>query len=181
MLGFAACDAEMAYKKTHGADYDIDADVVDMGNGRAFGIRDPEGNYVQLFDVYPETLKIQRQLGWAVTMRSDAMSMTVGELFEALSTRFKSEAAAGLNQTLQWHITDVEPGVWAFEINDGQGRLVPGGVDNPDTTFTTSSETWVAIAEGRQDAMRAFMTGKLKVKGNMMLAMKVPKLFETGV
>ena len=109
------------------------------------------------------------------------MSMTVGELFEALATRFKSEAAAGLNRTLQWNITDVEPGVWAFEINDGQGRLVPGGVTNPDTTFTTSSETWVAIAEGRQDAMRAFMTGKLKVKGDMMLAMKVPNLFETGV
>ncbi|MEU8845666.1 SCP2 sterol-binding domain-containing protein [Streptomyces sp. NPDC048564] len=109
------------------------------------------------------------------------MSMTVGELFERLSTRFNTEAAAGLNRTLQWKITDVDPGIWAFEIKDGQGRLIPGGVDEPDTTFVTSSETWVAIAEGRQDAMRAFMTGKLKVKGDMMLAMKVPKLFETGV
>ncbi|MFF4214152.1 SCP2 sterol-binding domain-containing protein [Streptomyces sp. NPDC001796] len=108
------------------------------------------------------------------------MSMTVSELFEHLSTRFKGEAAAGLARTLQWHITDEDPGVWAFEINDGQGRLIPGGVDNPDTTFITSGETWVAIAEGRQDAMRAFMTGKLKVKGDMMLALKVPKLFETG-
>lgn len=109
------------------------------------------------------------------------MSMTVGELFAALATRFNNEAAAGLTRTLQWKITDVDPGVWAFEIKDGQGRLIPGGVDEPDTTFVTSSETWMAIAEGRQDAMRAFMTGKLKVKGDMMLAMKVPKLFETGV
>ncbi|MER7756980.1 SCP2 sterol-binding domain-containing protein [Kitasatospora sp. NPDC097643] len=109
------------------------------------------------------------------------MSMTVGELFEALATRFKHENAAGLNRTLQWKITDEEPGVWAFEIKDGQGRLIPGGVADPDTTFITTSETWMAIAEGRQDAMRAFMTGKLKVKGDMMLAMKVPNLFETGV
>ncbi|MGA4838178.1 SCP2 sterol-binding domain-containing protein [Streptomyces sp. G45] len=109
------------------------------------------------------------------------MSMTVGELFAKLATRFNNEAAAGLNRTLQWNITDADPGVWAFEIKDGQGRLIPGGVDEPDTTFVTSSETWMAIAEGRQDAMRAFMTGKLKVKGDMMLAMKVPKLFETGV
>ncbi|MCM2389879.1 SCP2 sterol-binding domain-containing protein [Streptomyces albipurpureus] len=109
------------------------------------------------------------------------MSMTVGELFAALSTRFNHEAAAGLTRTLQWKITDEDPGVWAFEIIDGHGRLIPGGVDNPDTTFITSGETWVAIAEGRQDAMRAFMTGKLKVKGDMMLAMKVPGLFETGV
>lgn len=109
------------------------------------------------------------------------MTMTVGELFEKLSTRFESEAAEGLNRTLQWNITDEDPGVWAFEISDGAGRLIPGGVDDPDTTFTTTSKTWVAIAEGRQDAMRAFMTGKLKVKGDMMLAMKVPKLFRTGV
>jgi putative sterol carrier protein len=108
------------------------------------------------------------------------MTMTVGELFEALSTRFDSDAAAGLNRTLQWKITDEDPGVWAFEITDGQGRLIPGGVDAPDTTFTTTGDTWMAIAEGRQDAMRAFMTGKLKVKGDMMLAMKVPKLFRTG-
>lgn len=109
------------------------------------------------------------------------MTMTVGELFEALSTRFKGDAAAGLVRTLQWHITGDDSGVWAFEMNDGKGRLIPGGVDNPDTTFITSGETWMAIAEGRQDAMRAFMTGKLKVKGDMMLAMKVPKLFDTGV
>ncbi|MFI6044683.1 SCP2 sterol-binding domain-containing protein [Nocardia sp. NPDC051321] len=109
------------------------------------------------------------------------MSMTVGELFEALSTQLDTKAAAGLTRTLQWNITDVDPGVWAFEIDNGEGRLIPGGVTDPDTTFTTSSDTWIAIAEGRKDAMRAFMTGKLKVEGDMMLAMKVPKLFKTGV
>lgn len=107
------------------------------------------------------------------------MTMTVGELFESLSTRFNTSAATGMNKTLQWHIKDQEPGVWAFQIVDGVGRLIPGGVEDPDTTFTTTAETWVAIAEGRQDAIRAFMSGKLKVAGDMMLAMKVPKLFET--
>lgn len=109
------------------------------------------------------------------------MTMTVGELFEALPTRFKRDAAQDLSSTLQWNITDETPGSWAFEIKDGEGRLIPGGVDDPDTTFTTSGETWVAIAEGRQDAMRAFMTGKLKITGDLTLAMRVPKLFETGV
>ncbi|WP_460531331.1 SCP2 sterol-binding domain-containing protein [Flindersiella endophytica] len=108
------------------------------------------------------------------------MTMTVGELFDALPDRLNTKAAAGLKRTLQWCITDEDPGVWAFEIDDGQGRLIPGGVAEPDTTFTVSSEIWIAIAEGRQDAMRAFMTGKLKVEGDMMLALKVPELFETG-
>lgn len=106
------------------------------------------------------------------------MTMTVGELFEALSTRFDAAAAGAMNKTLQWNIKDEDPGVWAFQIANGEGRLIPGGVEKPDTTFTTTAETWMAIAEGRQDAMRAFMTGKLKVAGDMMLAMKVPHLFK---
>lgn len=106
-------------------------------------------------------------------------SMNVGELFEELATQLDGDAARGLDRTLQWNITDADPGVWAFVIKDGQGHLVPGGVAQPDTTFTTSAETWMAIAEGRQDAMKAFLTGKMKVSGDMMLALKVPKLFST--
>jgi putative sterol carrier protein len=113
-------------------------------------------------------------------MSGDGLAMTVGELFEAMSTRLIKSAATGMHKTLQWQITDADPGVWAFEISDGSGSLIPGGVPRPDTTFTTSSGTWLAIVEGRQDPMRAFMTGKLKVSGDMMLAMKVPTLFETG-
>lgn len=110
-------------------------------------------------------------------MSAEEATMTVEELFEALSKRLNTAAAAGINKTLQWKITDLDPGVWAFEIKDGTGRLIPGGVSKPDTTFTTSSATWLAIAEHRQDPMRAFMTGKMKVAGDMMLAMKVPSLF----
>ena len=103
--------------------------------------------------------------------------MTVAELFEAMTGRFDSAAAAGMTKTFQWNITGDEAGVWAFQVINGVGQLIPGGVENPDTTVTTSSKDWIAIAEGRQDAMKAFMTGKLKVAGNMMLAMKVPHLF----
>lgn len=103
--------------------------------------------------------------------------MTVDELFTMLPERFNTAAATGLNKTLQWNITGEETGVWAFQIIDGTGHLIPGGVEKPDTTFTTSAKTWMAIAEGKQDAMKAFMTGKLKVAGDMMLAMKVPEFF----
>ena len=103
--------------------------------------------------------------------------MTVSELFEEMTERFDGVAAEGMNKTFQWNITGEESGVWAFQVVNGVGHLIPGGVENPDTTFTTSSKDWIAIAEGRQDAMKAFMTGKLKVTGNMMLAMKVPHLF----
>jgi putative sterol carrier protein len=43
-----------------------------------------------------------------------------------------------------------------------------------------SDKDWLAIAEGKLDVMNAFMTGRLKVAGDMMLAMKVPQLFRTN-
>ena len=103
--------------------------------------------------------------------------MTVAELFEAMQGRFNSAAAAGITKTLQWNITGDEAGVWAFQIDNGVGQLIPGGVEKADTTFTTSGKHWMAIAEGTLDSMKAFMSGKLKVSGDMMLAMKVPQFF----
>lgn len=105
--------------------------------------------------------------------------MTIDELFRHLAEHMDTEAAAGLNKTIQWNITDAEPGQWVLEIVNGKGSLTQGSVDKPDTTFTTASDTWVAIAEGREDPMRAFLTGKMKVSGDMMLALKAPKLFPT--
>ncbi|MFI1995385.1 SCP2 sterol-binding domain-containing protein [Actinoplanes sp. NPDC020271] len=103
--------------------------------------------------------------------------MDVNEFFEALPARYNRTAAAGMTKTIQWHITDADPGVWAFEITDGEGRLIPGGVDSPDTTFTTDTATWIGVAQGEQDAMRAFMTGRLKVTGDTMLATRSAELF----
>jgi putative sterol carrier protein len=95
--------------------------------------------------------------------------MTMAELFEAMPARLNSAAAAKVNKTVQWNITGDDPGVWAIQINDGTARLVPGGVEKPDVTFTIMSKDWQTIAEGKLNAMNAFMTG------NMGLAMKVPQ------
>ena len=105
--------------------------------------------------------------------------MTVAEIFEQMPSVFNPAAAAGMNKTFQWNITGDEAGVWAFMINNGQGEVIPGGVEKPDVTFTISDKDWLAITEGKLDGMNAFMTGKLKVSGDMMLAMKLQNLFPT--
>ena len=105
--------------------------------------------------------------------------MTVAETFEEMPNVFNPAAAQGMNKTLQWNITGDQAGVWAFQIHNGEGKLIPGGVEKPDITFTISDKDWLAITEGKLDAMSAYMTGKLKVAGDMMLAMKVPQLFPT--
>ena len=105
--------------------------------------------------------------------------MTVAESFEVMPAVFNSAAAAGMTKTLQWNITGEEAGVWAFQIVNGEGKMIPGGVEKPDVTFTVGDKDWLSITAGNLDAMNAFMTGKLKIAGDMMLAMKVPNLFPT--
>jgi putative sterol carrier protein len=107
------------------------------------------------------------------------MPLTVEGFFDELPRRLRPEVAAGIECTLQWHLTDLDPGVWAIEVKNDQACLIPGGVAQPDSSFITTSQIWLEIAEGRQDAMKAFMTGKMKVQGDMTLALKVPALFDT--
>ena len=106
--------------------------------------------------------------------------MTLQELFEAMPGRFNAAAAAGLNKTLQFHITGEESGVWTIRIADGAAHLIQGAVENPDVTFTVDGQDWLAMEEGKLNAMNAFMAGKLKVAGDMGLAIKVPQLFPLG-
>jgi len=103
--------------------------------------------------------------------------MTIAELFEAMPGQLNSAAAAGMNKIFQWNITGDEAGKWALKVTNGTGEVIPGGVEKPDITFTISDKDWIAIAEGKLDAMNAFMTGKLKVSGDMMLAMRLQQLF----
>jgi putative sterol carrier protein len=103
--------------------------------------------------------------------------MTVAEIFEQMPGVMNPAAAAGLNKTFQWNITGDEVGKWAFRVANGAGEVIPGGVEKPDVTFTVSDKDWIAVTEGKLDAMNAFMTGKLRVTGDMMLAMKLQQLF----
>ena len=103
--------------------------------------------------------------------------MTVAESFETMVSIFNPAAAGSMNKTLQWNITGEEAGKYALKIANGQCELIPGGVDKADLTFTILDKDWLAIAEGRLDAMNAFATGKLKFAGDMMLGMKVQQLF----
>ncbi len=55
--------------------------------------------------------------------------------------------------------------------------VITGGVEKPDLTLSMSDKDWLAIADGKLDAMNAFMTGKVKAAGDISLAMRVNAIF----
>jgi putative sterol carrier protein len=103
--------------------------------------------------------------------------MTIAESFEHMPEVFNPAAAKGMNKNLQWNITGEQAGVYGVKIADETCQVIPGGVEKPDITITISDKDWLAMTEGKLDAMNAYMTGKLKISGDMMLAMKIPNLF----
>ncbi len=105
--------------------------------------------------------------------------MTVAESLEAMQSIFNPSAAAGMNKTLQLSITGNDAGVYALKIVNQTCALIPGGVEKPDLNLTLSDKDWLAIVEGKLEAMNAFLTGKVKATGDMTLAMNIPKLFPT--
>lgn len=104
--------------------------------------------------------------------------MTVAETFRAIQTRFKPAGAAGLNKTFQFNITGEQAGSYAAKIENQTCQLIEGGVEKPDVAFTIKDTDWMDLIAGKLDAMNAFMAGKIKVNGDMMLAMRLPGLFD---
>lgn len=64
-------------------------------------------------------------------------------------------------------------GAWVVDLKNGNGSVTQGKAKKADMTLTVKDDDMVAIAEGKLNAQQAFMRGKLKIKGNMGLAMKL--------
>jgi putative sterol carrier protein len=99
---------------------------------------------------------------------------TAQEFFSTLETRIDESRTAGMNNS---YLFDIEgAGKWKVDVQDGKVSVSEGGED-ADAVITTSEETFERIASGEQNPTSAYMTGKLKVKGDMGAAMKLQKLF----
>ncbi|WP_322740937.1 SCP2 sterol-binding domain-containing protein [Endozoicomonas gorgoniicola] len=98
------------------------------------------------------------------------------QVLSDLSGRFDTDAAAGLNVVFQFDITDGDP--FHIDVNDGTFAVVEGTSDNPGVSLIADSDTFVGIMTGEINGMQAFMTGKLRTEGNMMLASKLGELFK---
>ena len=100
--------------------------------------------------------------------------MSTREFFDTLESRVDSAKTAGMNNS---YLFDIEgAGKWKVDVQDGNVSVTEDAED-ADVTITTSEETFDKITSGEQNATSAYMTGKLKVKGDMGAAMKLQKLF----
>jgi putative sterol carrier protein len=102
---------------------------------------------------------------------------TVKETFDEMASRFQPGKATGLNATIQYDISGDGGGSWNAVVKDGTCQVNQGPAANPSLTIAMTSQDWLDMLSGKLSGQMAFMSGKLKLKGDMGLAMKVGSLF----
>jgi len=108
---------------------------------------------------------------------SNETDATIRKLMAAMPEAFKPAKAAGVNAVIQYNLTGEGGSQWQSKIADGVCTVEEGEAENPTMTITMDANDYVDMMAGRLDGMQAFMTGKIKVNGDIMLASRLMTFF----
>jgi len=102
---------------------------------------------------------------------------TPKEFFEKiLPSRFNSEKAKGVDVTVQANITGPVNGAWTVTIKDQKLEVKEGVCPSPTMTLGMSSTDYMDLVNGKLSAEKAFFSGKIQFKGNIVLALKLKEI-----
>ena len=94
----------------------------------------------------------------------------------AASFSANPDKVEGVNAVFQFNITGDNGGSWYADTSGDAPVIGEGTHDSPGVTITVADQDFVDIKSGKLNGQMAFMTGKLKIAGDMGLAMKLQKL-----
>ena len=104
---------------------------------------------------------------------------TVKEVFERhLPARLqaKPDVVAKINAVYQFDISGPEGGSWAVDCTAPGGKVVPGKAPDARCTVAATDRDFLGIVTGKLNPQMAFMSGKLRIQGDMGLAMKLQQI-----
>lgn len=106
-------------------------------------------------------------------------SLRAAKVFDEIASKIaaKPDLVKRTGAIFQFIITGDPGGVWTVDLKNGIGGVQQGEATQANCTITVSDEHFVEFAHGRLDPMTALASGKVKIKGNMMLAAKLQPLF----
>jgi len=106
--------------------------------------------------------------------------VTAKDIFREMPGRFNADAAKNMNSVIQFNLTGDDGGQWHAIIKEGQLEVKEGTHASPNMTMTMAAKDYVDLTLGKLNGQMAFMQGKLKIAGDMGLAMKMQTLFRNA-
>ena len=88
----------------------------------------------------------------------------------------KPDLIAKINSVYQFNISGPGGGSWSVDCTQPGGRIQPGTATSARCTVAATDQDFLAIVNGKLNAQMAFMSGKLKIQGDMGLAMKLQQI-----
>jgi putative sterol carrier protein len=103
--------------------------------------------------------------------------ITMAQLVRNHERAFKPEAAEGVDAIIQYRLAGEEGGDWIVTIRDGKCTVADGLAENPKMTLTAEAQDFKDVLLGKANGMQYFMQGKLRLAGDLNLAMKLTTFF----
>lgn len=102
-------------------------------------------------------------------------------IFQAITTNLSPELVSKVQAVYQFNVIGPEESYWYIDLKTGSGNVGKGKVQGtaPDAVLSMTSSDFLNMFTGKLKPASAFMTGKLKISGNLQKAMKLEKLMNS--
>ncbi len=107
-----------------------------------------------------------------------ATSEEIAAIFPTMAENFLPEKAEDMEAVIQFELSGDNGGDFWLRVADGKCDAGEGRADNPKMTLKSTADDYFAVVTGEMNAMQAFMSGKIKIAGDMGLAMKLQTMFK---
>jgi putative sterol carrier protein len=119
----------------------------------------------------------------AAGMASENRALVLEEIFKRMEEHFDADGAKGTEAIVDWKIWDKPEGGydhWRIEIANGTCRVVPDPGEDPPArvTFKVKPVDFLKLVTGNASGPQMFITGRLKIDGDLMFAARVQGFFK---
>jgi putative sterol carrier protein len=104
----------------------------------------------------------------------------LNEIFNRWPEQFRPDQARDVDAVIEWQVTGDDGGEdrWQITISGGSCSVARDGDEDPDVTFRVAPVQLVKLLAGVESGPRLFVFGKLKIRGNLMLAARFQGFFD---
>ena len=118
----------------------------------------------------------------ADAMSSEMRGTILNEIFSRMEEHFHADQAANVEAVIHWHIAGGPEGaeidLYEVVIREGSLSHSTDPSEEPRVTFKMDGATFLRLVSGNASGPMLFMSGKLKIEGDMMFAPQIQSLFK---
>jgi putative sterol carrier protein len=113
----------------------------------------------------------------ALAASNEPPNATPQDVFDAMRGSFQPAKANGVHARYQWDLSGPNGGKWWIEVNNGTYKMGKGKIPDPNVIFIAKDKVWVAICHDQLSGTWAYLTGRLKIRGDQGIARKLGEMF----